>query len=153
MWAMYHLFIVLVCPHILMADTDITSKVTGQMTLTLDRSPYIASEGLIIHEGGILEVEAGVTVKFAPGHGLGVHGNLTLKGTQTNKVTFTLWSDAEIDPTVTNRSDTIRLTGDAEHTGILEEKKSGTWHTLCDYRVRNLNSNKNWMQRMSKVRC
>ncbi len=147
----FYLYLLLGLTAILLADTDIRSEVTGHVTLTVDRSPYVASEGLNIQEGGMLEVEAGVTVKFAPGRGVDVHGNLLLQSTKDDKITFTLWRDAEIDLTLTNRSDAIRLTGNVEDRGLLEVKIGNSWQTLCDSRLSNLNIYKNWMKTMSTV--
>ncbi len=151
MQTLYHLYLLFGLPAILLADTNITSEVTGHVTLTVDRSPYVASEGLNIQEGSMLEVEAGVIVKFAPGRGVDIHGNLLLQSTENNKITFTLWPDAEIDLTLTNRSGSIRLTGNVEDKGLLEVKIGNSWQTLCDSRLSNLNIYKNWMKTMSMV--
>ncbi len=151
MWTLYQLCILLGLPVILLADSNITSHVIGHVILTLDRSPYIAPEGLNITEGSVLEVEAGVTVTFTPGRGVDVYGNLLLKGTDDNKVTFTL-PDIDFHPTLTNSPETIKLTGSKEDSGILEVKISDSWQTLCDSRVSDLSRHSDWMTKMSKVR-
>ncbi|MFK7903893.1 MAG: CotH kinase family protein [Chitinophagales bacterium] len=57
-------------------------------TLTTDCSPYLAVDDVVVLEGVILEIEAGVEVHFAENVRLMVNGQLEVLGTETSPVHF-----------------------------------------------------------------
>lgn len=56
---------------------------------TLEGSPYIVVEDVIVESGVFLTVKPGVVVKFASGTNLAVDGSLIAHGNFTHKITFT----------------------------------------------------------------
>lgn len=53
--------------------------IDGQMTLERSKSPYLAREDVIIGPRGVMVIEAGVVVKFAPMIGLTIRGVLDIQ--------------------------------------------------------------------------
>lgn len=110
------------------------SSVSGTFTLLKVDSPYVASQGIVIEEAGRLHIEAGVEVRFAPGTGLDVHGDLIVNGDVNDPINLTLWDDGVITNDVDNTE--LRLTDmDRDDSGILQVNSSGNWVTLCDNRL------------------
>ena len=61
--------------------------------LSRDRSPYGSAQDVNIRAGQRLLVDHGVTVKFAPGRGLHIHGQLLVTGQTNDRVVFTVWEN------------------------------------------------------------
>lgn len=53
--------------------------IDGPMTLEKSKSPYLARDDVIIGPKGVLEVEPGVVVRFAPMVGITVRGILNIR--------------------------------------------------------------------------
>ena len=66
--------------------TDLPNELTG--TLSLSGSPYAIVEDSYVPEGSVLNVEAGVEVRFAGFHTLTVEGYLNAIGTSEKFITF-----------------------------------------------------------------
>ena len=129
--------------------TELQNTVTGTQTLTLQESPYGAPDGVEIPEGAVLQVEGGVEVRFPPGKGLDVYGDLVLQGNAINPITFTIWEEKKT--TSTTSSENVRLLGSNEDQGILQIKKNDVWVTLCDDRLYDPNRYQNWIKQTARV--
>ena len=73
-------------------QTNVSGVISSNTTWTLANSPYIVTGHLIVNEGVILTIEAGVSVQFQSGKMLQVNGSVIAIGTANNMITFT--SDA-----------------------------------------------------------
>jgi hypothetical protein len=69
--------------------TSVGGYVSENTTWTLDGSPYIVEETLIVEPGVALSIEPGVEVRFVNGTELIIDGSLTASGNATNYITFT----------------------------------------------------------------
>lgn len=69
--------------------TEVGGYVSENTTWTLENSPYIVTEDIIIESDVVLGIEPGVVVKFAKGTNLVVDGALVSKGNSTHQITFT----------------------------------------------------------------
>ncbi|MBN2699445.1 MAG: dockerin type I repeat-containing protein [Bacteroidales bacterium] len=78
------LFILVVIPFTLVAQTNISGTISNNTTLTVANSPYIVTDHLNVNAGVTLTVESGVELRFNSGKYLQVFGTLT-----ANNVTFT----------------------------------------------------------------
>ncbi|HUQ06860.1 MAG TPA: right-handed parallel beta-helix repeat-containing protein [Kofleriaceae bacterium] len=69
------------------ADTQVSGAASG--TWTVGGSPYVLTGDVAVPTGAVLQIEAGVTVRFAGHHKLTVHGRLSAVGTPSAPITFT----------------------------------------------------------------
>ncbi|MES3032354.1 MAG: hypothetical protein V4699_03895, partial [Patescibacteria group bacterium] len=77
-----------------LAATIITDDIMENTTWTLNNSPYVVKNNILVWPDTILTIEPGVVVKVAPNSGLGVWGSLSAEGTSENHIFFTsLWDD------------------------------------------------------------
>jgi hypothetical protein len=67
------------CQKIQVTEFNQTS-IRDQVTFTLDQSPYLIVDDVIVHRTGHLIVEPGVEVRFMPEAGLTVRGILSAEG-------------------------------------------------------------------------
>ena len=75
------------------SGTPVGGYISENTTWTLEYSPYIVLEDVIVEPGVCLIIEAGVLVKFKEGKNLIVDGFLLAKGNLTHQIVFT--SDSE----------------------------------------------------------
>jgi hypothetical protein len=75
------------------ADTNVSSFINSDTTLTLSGSPYIVFGTVTIASGATLSVDPGVIIKFGFNGMFVVNGRLDVNGTVANPVNFTSWSD------------------------------------------------------------
>ncbi len=74
---------------------EVGGIISANAKWTADQSPYLVTGNILIKKGVTLEIEAGVTVKFATapiaslGYYIQVDGTLQARGTQDNPVVFT----------------------------------------------------------------
>ena len=79
--------------HYSVCQTRFPATSDDVIVLSRDNSPYVSAQDVVIRAGQRLLVDHGVTVKFAPGTGLDVHGQLLVKGREDDRVVFTLWEN------------------------------------------------------------
>ena len=72
-----------------MLTTTVSGLITANTTWTLDDSPYIIAEDVIVNTDVFLTIEPGVVVKFYEGTSLEIDGGLIAQGNSTHKITFT----------------------------------------------------------------
>jgi hypothetical protein len=93
--------------------TNVSGYVMTNTTWSLEASPYFVISDIVVVQGAVLTIEAGVVVRFASGTNLVVDGVLTAIGNQTDKIVFT--SSSPAPPTRAPRGDWgeiwIRQTG------------------------------------------
>jgi len=73
----------------LYAQTYVSGLISANTTWTLTGSPYIVTGNILVDNGVILTINAGVTVKFDSLMALQVDGELIARGDSSNKITFT----------------------------------------------------------------
>jgi predicted transcriptional regulator len=69
--------------------TDISGIISGNVTWTLDESPFIVKGNLLVENGATLTIEPGVEVRFDGEFYLKVQGALVALGNQTHRIIFT----------------------------------------------------------------
>ena len=68
----------------------VPNVINGTLTLTKTNSPYYyVQDNVTIASNGVLTVEPGVIIYFAPGKGINVQGKLLLQGTKEEPITLT----------------------------------------------------------------
>jgi hypothetical protein len=96
------------------------TTIKDKVTFTLDKSPYLIVEDVIVDRTGHLIIEPGVEVRFMPEAGLTVWGILSAEGLPDNKIKFV--AAEEVDQIQPNR--TIRLVdGPSINEGVVQVKK------------------------------
>ncbi|XP_064597681.1 protein bark beetle-like [Liolophura sinensis] len=69
-------------------DGILGGDVNGNVTLTVEGSPYTAVSSINVLPGDVLQVEAGVEINFLPNIGVTVEGALIVEGNIDNPVNF-----------------------------------------------------------------
>ena len=85
----------------LAANFEITGIQSG--VWSLDRSPYIVAGDVLVPNGLILKIEAGVVVKFAGNYLIRVEGGLIATGNKSKPIVFTSVSDKEFGKNIINK--------------------------------------------------
>ena len=115
----------------------IGGNITVNTNLTLNGSPYVVSEDIVVAENVTLTIQPGVELQFDPGVGLHVKGSLQAKGNSHEKIVFKRVNgsaDAQnINGTwfIINKN-RIRLSDGNNRMGRLEIYLNGRWGTVCD---------------------
>ena len=124
--------------------TSIKDKViSDRRRWSLDDSPFLVTDDLLVDPSGALEIEAGVEVRFAPEVGITVRGELKARGTETRKIRFL--PDRPVAESQPNR--TIRLVdGPSVHEGIVQLLDQGHWRSVCT-------NSRNWTAADMGVAC
>ena len=96
-------------------ESTLDSVITADVNLNAAGSPYVAHDNVVVESEASLTIEAGVTVKFAAGKRMDVHGRIVSDGQSDNPVEFVALNP----PTqYTENNATIRLVeGDEEGSG------------------------------------
>ena len=126
------------------ADTDFgDSLISGQKLLTIEHSPYLVKQDVLVKPEGELSIEPGVEIRFMPETGITVRGVLKAQGTPTKKIRFvTAESIQSLQP---NR--TVRLVdGPDVNEGIIQVLEQGSWRSVCT-------NSRNWTQADMQVAC
>src|ERR1035438_1469274 len=94
------------------AQTNVSGGIYSNTTWTLNNSPYIVVDTLVVFPGDTLTIEPGVVVKFANGKFLEIReATLIALGTSTDSITFTsnsnnpipgIWRSIYFNSTLTN---------------------------------------------------
>ncbi|XP_050428797.1 protein bark beetle isoform X2 [Adelges cooleyi] len=108
--------------------------VADQHRLTIDQSPYVILNNVIIEDTGRLIIDPGVTLKFTPKTGLTVKGSIVANGDAHNKILMTSSMDVEDtdDNSYSQSSLNIRLVdGPSTLAGRLQLFYKGAWRSIC----------------------
>ncbi|MFN3301627.1 MAG: right-handed parallel beta-helix repeat-containing protein, partial [Patescibacteria group bacterium] len=90
------LFFFLIFPKITSAVTYVQGSIDSDTTWSLENSPYVVVDDVIVNPGATLIIEPGVVVKFNYEKELSVVGNLYAIGTSSQKIYFTSIADDEV---------------------------------------------------------
>ncbi|MEW5801121.1 MAG: MopE-related protein [bacterium] len=95
------------------AETNVGGPVRGNVTWSLNKSPYIVKSSISVVSGATLTIEPGVEVRLQEGKAVQVDGTLIARGTVDAKIVFTtyqksplvrwgyiLFTDSSVDATV-----------------------------------------------------
>jgi hypothetical protein len=74
---------------VLKAQTNVSGIISSNTTWSITGSPYIITGNVLLDSGYTLTIQPGVTVKFNRGISLQIDGELLVRGTSSNKITFT----------------------------------------------------------------
>jgi len=112
----------------LCAQSDVGGIQSG--TWSVDKSPYIVKSNIVIPQGLLLKIEAGVVVKFAGNCQLVVRGALIARGDRTKPIIFTSILDEQFGNKVTSKLK-IPQAGDWQGVEFLDE--SDDYTTVMDH--------------------
>jgi len=113
-------------------------NITVHTNLTLDGSPYVVSQDVVVAENATLTIQPGVELQFHPGVVLNVKGSLKAKGSFRERIVLrkipTNISVSVDDVNITRPyNEGIRLSGGQNYkTGRLEIFLNNQWGTVCD---------------------
>ena len=71
------------------AAYNISGPVTRDTVWTRSDGPYLVNETVLVKEGVVLTIQAGVTVRFDNGTGIEVEGTLIARGNESSPILFT----------------------------------------------------------------
>ena len=111
-------------------STSLGGDIAADTNLTLNGSPYVVSQDLVVAENATLTVHPGVELHFETGVALRVKGSLQAKGNPRERIVFT----KSLVNNIYN-NDGIRLSdGNSSKEGRLEIFLRGQWMPVCDNR-------------------
>ncbi len=119
-------------------STSLEGDITADTNLTLNGSPYVVSQDLVVAENATLTIQPGVQLHFDAGVALKVKGSLQAKGNSRERIVFTKTpTNGSVNVDNFNVSapynDGIRLSdGNSYRVGRLEIFLDGQWGTVCD---------------------
>lgn len=132
----------------MVGSTSLRGDIVVDTNLTLNGSPYVVSQDLVVAVNATLTVQPGVQLHFDAGVGLRVKGSLHAEGNSRERIGFTripIKSSANMDNT-TIYNNGIRLRdGNSYRDGRLEiflKGLYGEWGTVCRH---------NWDMRDAEV--
>ncbi len=118
-------------------------EILSTKRLTLDDSPYLIEDDVLIRPEGELIIDPGVEVRFAAEAGITVRGVLKADGTEESKIKFVAVEPLDAKPP--NR--TIRLVdGPNINEGIVQLLELDRWQHVCT-------NSRNWTQADMEVAC
>lgn len=62
------------------SSSFVPQTISNTVSLSLENSPYFVNDNIVIEQGGVLEIEAGVELQIDEGKGIYVNGELSMKG-------------------------------------------------------------------------
>lgn len=68
--------------------SELPGTISGNLTLTKDKSPYYVTQNITVTETGVLKIERGVEVIISPNYSIIVTGQLIATGTEEDKINF-----------------------------------------------------------------
>ena len=111
------------------ASTSLGGDIIVDTNLTLNGSPYVISQDLVVAENATLTIHPGVQLHFETGVALRVKGSLQANGNPRERINFT---KSLVNNTY---NDGIRLSdGNSSKDGRLEIFLGGRWMFACDNR-------------------
>ena len=124
------IFLLLLIMQDRVASTSLGGDITVDTNLTVNGSPYVVSEDLVVAENATLTVHPGVQLHFETGVALRVKGSLQAKGNPRERIVFTK------SPVNNTYNDGIRLSnGNSSKEGRLEILHGGgQWRPVCHNR-------------------
>ncbi len=72
-----------------LGDTIVGGPITTDTFWTLENSPYVATQSVLVLDGATLQIDPGVQVRLAPQMAILVAGQLIARGTEDSKIRFT----------------------------------------------------------------
>ncbi|PFX21163.1 Macrophage scavenger receptor types I and II, partial [Stylophora pistillata] len=139
MWAIIFLLFVKCITLTSARGTFIGGDIVVDTNLTLNGTPYVVTQDLIVAENATLSIQPGVQLHFDVAVSLKVNGSLVAKGNPFERIVFTLNPTNNSVNSSYNRpfnlpfGEEIRLRdGSSAQDGRLEIFVNGQWGTVCD---------------------
>lgn len=77
------------CKSIVGFTTDVSGVISSNTVWSLENSPYIVTDNVLVNSGVTLTIEVGVTIKFNKDKSLQINGELVAQGTTNDRIVFT----------------------------------------------------------------
>lgn len=131
----FFIFVLFLYINLIDCLTNLPTEISENRTLTLENSPYISNEDVIVRRNARLTIEPGCELRFAKGKQLIIYGTLIARGTSVNRIRFTKLNDLdESNSTKTNffvNSNFRLVEGETIQDGKLQINYNSKWHYVC----------------------
>ena len=139
MWEIIFLLFVKCITPTCASGTNIGGEIVVDTNLTLNGTPYVVTQDLIVAENATLSIQPGVQLHFDAAVSLKVKGSLVAKGNPLERIVFTTnptntsVNSSSSRPSNFTYNEGIRLRDGSNHQdGRLEIFVNGQWGTVCD---------------------
>lgn len=154
------LFLVLIVNTLVISRIDsftlLDAQINNHLVLNATKSPYLATEDVVVSQKTRLTIEPGTEIRFARGRQLIVHGTLIANGNQLNRIKLSKFKDEDylalnqtLDKNAKPRQNEKKLRlveGESVLDGKLQVFHNSKWHYVCSTQL-------SWTQVDANITC